>query len=65
MVALALAAIQARQSVYFVTIQDLIADLRRAWQDNRFAPRLAIYTRPKLLCIDEVGYLPLDRLDAT
>ena len=64
-VALALQAIQARQSVYFVTIQDLVADLRRAWDDNRFATRLAVYTRPKLLCIDEVGYLPLERLDAT
>jgi len=64
-VALALQAIQARQSVYFVTIQDCIADLRRAWDDNRFATRLAVYTRPKLLCVDEVGYLPLERLDAT
>ncbi|PSR32103.1 MAG: hypothetical protein C7B46_15895 [Sulfobacillus benefaciens] len=64
-VALALQAIQARQSVYFVTIQDLVADLRRAWDDNRFATRLTVYTRPKLLCIDEVGYLPLERLDAT
>lgn len=64
-VALALQAIQARTSVYFVSIQDCIADLRRGWDDNRFASRLAVYTRPKLLCVDEVGYLPLDRLDAT
>ncbi len=63
-VALALAAIQARASVYFVTVQDLVADLRKAWQENRFAPRLALYTRPKLLCIDEVGYLALDRVEA-
>lgn len=64
LVALALAAIQARYSVYFVTIQDLVADLRKAWHENRFAQRLAVYTRPKLLCLDEVGYLPLDRLEA-
>ena len=64
-VSLALQAIQVRQSVYFVTIQDMIADLRRAWEDNRFPTRLAVYTRPKLLCVDEVGYLPLERLDAT
>ncbi|WP_420824563.1 ATP-binding protein [Sulfobacillus harzensis] len=43
----------------------VFADLRRAWDDNRFATRLAVYTRPKLLCVDEVGYLPLERLDAT
>ena len=63
-VALALAAIQARASVYFITVQDLVADLRKAWQENRFAQRLAVYTRPKLLCIDEVGYLALDRVEA-
>jgi DNA replication protein DnaC len=63
-VALALAAIQARYSVYFITIQDLVADLRKAWHENRFPARLALYTRPKLLCIDEVGYLALDRLEA-
>lgn len=62
---MALQAIQARQSVYFVTIPDGIADLRRAWDDNRFATRLAVYTRPQWLCVDEVGYLPLERLDAT
>ena len=60
-VALALAAIQVRHSVYFITIQDLVADLRKGWYENRFPARLALYTRPKLLCIDEVGYLVLDR----
>lgn len=64
-VSLALQAIQARQSVYFVTIQDMIADLRRAWEANRFPTRWAVYTRPKLLGVDEGGYLPLERLDAT
>jgi DNA replication protein DnaC len=63
-VALALAAIQARHSVYFITSQDLVADLRKAWHENRFPARLTLYTRPKLLCIDEVGYLALDRLEA-
>ena len=63
-VALALAAIQARHSVYFITVQDLVADRRKAWQENRFTPRLAVYTRPTLLCIDEVGYLALDRVEA-
>lgn len=64
-VAMALAAIQVRYSVYFVTIQDLVADLRKAWQENRFPQRLAVYARYKLLCVDEMGYLPMDRLEAT
>ena len=63
-VALAPAAIHARSSVYFVTIQDLVADLRKAWHENRFPARLALYTRPKLLCIDEVGSRALDRVEA-
>jgi DNA replication protein DnaC len=63
-VALALAAIPARHSVYFITSQDLVADLRKAWHENRFPARLALYTRPKLLGMDEVGYLALDRLEA-
>lgn len=57
-------AIQARIPVYFVTIPDLVADLRKAWDENRFAARLATYVCPRLLCIDEVGYLPLNTLEA-
>lgn len=33
----------------------MIADLRRAWDDNRVPVRLAVYARTKLLCVDEVG----------
>ena len=50
--------------MYFITVQDWVADLRKAWQENRFSQRLAVYTRQKLLCIDEVGYLALDRVEA-
>ena len=63
-VALALAPIQARASVSCVTVQAWVADRRKAWQANRFAPRLALYTRPKLLCIDEGGSRALDRVEA-
>ena len=61
---MAMQAIQTRIPVYFITIQDLVADLRKAWDENRFATRLAMYLRPRLLCIDEVGYLPLNALEA-
>ncbi|WP_242848408.1 IS21-like element helper ATPase IstB [Sulfobacillus thermosulfidooxidans] len=63
-VAMAGQAIVERISVYFITIQDLVADLRKAWDENRFATRLGMYVRPRLLCIDEVGYLPLSSLEA-
>ena len=64
LVAMAMQAIHERIPVYFTTIQDLVADLRKAWDENRFAARLATYLRPRLLCIDEVGYLPLTPLEA-
>ena len=63
-VARALAAIPARHAVYFIPLPDLVADLRKAWHENRCPSRLTRYTRPKLLGIDEVGYLALDRLEA-
>ena len=63
-VAMAVQAIVERIPVYFITIQDLVADLRKAWDENRFATRLGMYVRPRLLCIDEVGYLPLSPLEA-
>ncbi|SFV10121.1 IS21-like element helper ATPase IstB [Alicyclobacillus macrosporangiidus] len=63
-VALGMEAIRQRMSVYFVTMQRLVADLRRAYQEGRLDKRLRIYTQPKLLICDEVGYLPLDALDA-
>ncbi|GGJ13535.1 ATPase AAA [Alicyclobacillus cellulosilyticus] len=63
-VALGMEAVKQRMSVYFVTMQKLVADLRRAHQEGRLEKRLRIYTQPKLLICDEVGYLPLDALDA-
>ncbi|KEO82014.1 hypothetical protein EL26_17750 [Tumebacillus flagellatus] len=41
-----------------------IVDLRKAYEENRLDKRLRVYTRPKLLLIDEVGYLPIDRVAA-
>lgn len=51
--------------VYFVTAHDLVADLRRAWSENRLDRRMQVYLSPKILVIDEVGYLPLDQAGAT
>ncbi|WP_206832723.1 IS21-like element helper ATPase IstB [Alicyclobacillus fructus] len=63
-VALGMEAIRQRMSVYFVTMQKLVSDLRRAYQEGRLDRRLRVYTQPKILICDEVGYLPLDALDA-
>jgi DNA replication protein DnaC len=64
-VALAETAIQAGQAAYFMTAHDLVTDLGRAYREGRLDRRLRIYVAPKVLIIDEMGYLPLDDLGAT
>ncbi len=64
-VALAEAAIRAGFGAYFITAHDLVTDLARAMRENRLERRLRVYLAPKLLVIDEMGYLPLDEMGAT
>lgn len=64
-VALAVDAIRAGFGAYFITAHDLVADLGRAYREGRLDRRLRIYLAPKVLVIDEMGYLPLDELGAT
>jgi DNA replication protein DnaC len=63
-VALGIEAVKRRISTYFVTAQELISDLRKANMENRFERRLRLYTRPKLLILDEMTYLPIEPTDA-
>lgn len=46
--------------VYFTSAVDLAARLTKAVDSNRLHRQLKTLTQPKLLIIDEVGYLPLD-----
>src|SRR6201986_3887880 len=64
-VALAEAAIQAGFGAYFMTAHDLVDDLGRAYREGRLDRRMRVYLAPKVLIIDEMGYLPLDDLGAT
>lgn len=63
-VALADAAIRAGQAAYFMTAHDLVDDLGRAYREGRLDRRMKVYLVPKLLIIDEMGYLPLDEMGA-
>lgn len=49
-----------RYSVHFISCQNLISDLMSAAEENRLEKRLKLYTRYKVLIIDEIGYLNLD-----
>ena len=64
-VALAEAAIQAGFGAYFRTAHDLVEDLGRAYREGRLDRRMRVYLAPKVLIIDEMGYLPLGELGAT
>src|SRR6185312_1283923 len=54
-----------RFGAYFMTAHDLIHDLGRAYREGRLDRRMRVYLAPKVLIIDEMGYLPLDDLGAT
>lgn len=53
-----------RYLTYFVSCHDLIQNLRKAYNENRLEARLKHYNKYKLLIIDEIGYLPIDKLGA-
>ena len=53
------------QRVYFTTALDLVTKLTKALSENRLPRAIKNLTRPKLLIIDEVGYLKLDKIQAS
>ncbi len=59
-IALGREAIRQRYSVLFITAQALMAALVKAHSDDRLEERLSFYAKPKLLIIDELGYLPFE-----
>jgi DNA replication protein DnaC len=63
-VGLAMEALASGYLVRYTTLDELVRELRRADQLERLREKLSHYQRPHLLCVDEVGYLPLERADA-
>lgn len=59
--ALGLAACYAGIRVRFATAIDIINNLSAAQNAGRLAKELKTYTRPGLLVVDELGYLPIDK----
>lgn len=60
-VALGVEAVKAGKSVYFATLAEIIDTLSKAEREGKLAQRIAFITRPALLIIDEVGYLPVQK----
>lgn len=59
--ALGIEAASKRQITYFTSCHGLIQNLKKAHDENRLEARLKHYGKYKVLIIDEIGYLPVDR----
>jgi len=57
--------LKAIEQGYFVTAHALVEDLRRAYAENRLERRMRVYIAPKILIVDEMGYLPFNQVGAT
>src|SRR5512137_2053214 len=64
-ISLGVKAVEAGYSVLFLTLEALMTRLTKAVNENRLERSLQQLTYPKLLIIDEVGYLPLSNLEAS
>jgi len=63
-VALGVAPAKNRYITYFISCHDLIMQLNKAHAENRLESKLKHYAKYRLLIIDEIGYLPIDRQGA-
>ena len=63
-IALGRAVIEAGHSVLFITATALLAALSKAHAEGHFGDQLTFFAKPKLLIVDELGYLPLERATA-
>jgi DNA replication protein DnaC len=60
-VALGIKAVTEGYRTYFIQAMSLVASLTKAYAENRIEERLKFYCQPKILIIDEIGYIPIDR----
>ena len=63
--ALGVTAIKAGKSVYRTTLADLVGNLAKAHHGGQLNQKLRQMSRPALLIVDEIGYLPLPKEGAS
>jgi DNA replication protein DnaC len=63
-IGLGLKAIACGYRVLFTTAAAMIATLTKALAEGKLEDKLKLYTVPRLLIVDEIGYLPIDRQGA-
>ena len=62
--AIGIAAAKKRISTYFIKCHELLQQLKKAKLENRLETRLKHFCKYRLLIIDELGYLPIDKEDS-
>lgn len=63
-IALGVKSVEAGHKVLFLSLESMITRLIRARRENRVERQLQQFVYPKVLIIDEMGYLPLNREEA-
>ena len=64
-IALGVKAAEAGHRVLFLTLENLLTRLSRARVENRLERQLQQFVYPRVLILDEMGYLPMSREDAS
>lgn len=64
-ISLGIKACEAGHRVLFLTMEELLSRLKRALSEQRLTQTLQQLTYPKLLILDELGYLPMNREEAS
>lgn len=63
-IALGVKAVEAGYRVHFLTLESMLTRLMRARMENRAERQLQQFVYPRVLIIDEMGYLPMSREEA-
>lgn len=63
--ALGVKAVEAGHRVLFVTLETLMTRLKRAQAENRLDRQMQQLVYPRVLIVDEIGYLPMTREEAS
>jgi DNA replication protein DnaC len=64
-ISLGVKAVEAGYTVLFLTLEQLMNRLMKAFSENHLERTLQQLTYPKVLIIDEIGYLPLSNTEAS
>lgn len=59
-----IAAAKKRMSTYFIKCNDLLQQLKKAKPENRLDARMKHFCHYRLLVVDELGYLPIEKEDS-